>query len=1185
MGDDSPDEFQFVCPACDTEVTCDAPEGDEEVTCPACDGRVSVAAIRALQQADEAQSLESETAAIRDDEAEREERESAPQPAIGADTDDGRDATDSTLMGMGPVTDDGDEGAGDFAEEKQRDTRAAPDELPSSLDAAVSDADGESGDGERTDGGGEEGDAGEDHTETDPAIADDEIPEQLAADDSEVNRAIERVEVSEPEVDEEDETEASDSGGAAGGLGIGGAESSENAPGAYGIASEVGEDAGGASGDTPLDDGEDGGSMTLPAPSSVASDEEADDSEDSSDGADRQESPDRQREEGEGEREGTDTREYDEPPADSSEPERSADDEGPERPEDVEAAEQSLEGATDLGRVDLREAFGDRRLELRTDDDVFGPIEVDRFVELVQEGFLPAVEAIREPGEDWVEADRHPVVEAVREKLASKLRDRLADREAGDGGSAEAEEERGESGEGMAPEVPELPGTSSAAVSEESGEASDGSTEAPVSDESGEASSGDAGEATDTPEVGSGPEKRGTATLPHVKAESEANDDQSGVPPPVPGVPGGQTGTEASEPSDPVDEEEGGQKASAGQSVEEIIDGLAADEADDQESAPDDGEHREASDEDELAGDSDDGGAVPPPGGVESTVGMGSSSEGADAGIADSGGSGASTSASSPPPSADASSSVGGSEMSSEAGRPEDSDGGPRESDELAGGSEATTGDVDASEPPETGTESGADWTLPIVFGLAVVGAGVVGVALFTVAGIGDDADQKNSTSGKQNEPKREGGAKSADESAAGMAEAVASARQTVREAASVDVEDPELQQRVAQRLVDGGRHVSASRIYDVLWRQAREPSGYDFAERYLGVLMEAKRFRRARMVAVEVVQTDPSGSTFEELYRKSVDRDPALEDRAPVDLTADLEADRLEEGGELDIDGWIVRDEAGNPTAIFDPETSKRSRWQDDVAAWRLCELIACQFQIPRTRPARLARGKFDSLVAEGIDRSELRWRTVSGEDGEVTYLYGSLRDWPGEVVRWPIEAFGVWRPWMQAYSSGEALERPAEESLKSFRELESGSYYDQVVGELDGATVRDLAGQLSGVVSFDYLTNNWGRFADSESAYGSRNHFADGRFVTIWTDTAFQGRKSTRVKGRFGWISRFSRDFLTSVRLLDRDETRSVLYPDASALERQRFEIFWEQRESMLKRIDDLISEHGREGVLAFE
>ena len=64
-----------------------------------------------------------------------------------------------------------------------------------------------------------------------------------------------------------------------------------------------------------------------------------------------------------------------------------------------------------------------------------------------------------------------------------------------------------------------------------------------------------------------------------------------------------------------------------------------------------------------------------------------------------------------------------------------------------------------------------------------------------------------------------------------------------------------------------------------------------------------------------------------------------------------------------------------------------------------------------------------------------------------------------------------------------------------------------------------------------------------------------------------------------------RFSAHFITRLRMLDKDETKKLLFPNATEFEEKRFEQFWSQRVDVLERIDKLSEEYGVERVLSFD
>jgi hypothetical protein len=229
------------------------------------------------------------------------------------------------------------------------------------------------------------------------------------------------------------------------------------------------------------------------------------------------------------------------------------------------------------------------------------------------------------------------------------------------------------------------------------------------------------------------------------------------------------------------------------------------------------------------------------------------------------------------------------------------------------------------------------------------------------------------------------------------------------------------------------------------------------------------------------------------------------------------------------------------------------------------------------------MSRSAWEGLESEA---DNLRWTEADGADGQQRdYLYGALKAWPGAVVGWPIERTDIWRPWLWVHNDGASLDASVADALAPLDEAGRSDLKDRLLEETGEATVRRLAAQLSGVLTFDFLTNNWGRFAEDEAAYGTANHFRDGRFVTLRTDTVFQGRTSTRVEGRFKWATRFSRDTVASLRLLSPELARDVIYPDPTAEQEAKLDIFLDQRRRVLEHVDALVAKHGRDAVLAFE
>lgn len=404
------------------------------------------------------------------------------------------------------------------------------------------------------------------------------------------------------------------------------------------------------------------------------------------------------------------------------------------------------------------------------------------------------------------------------------------------------------------------------------------------------------------------------------------------------------------------------------------------------------------------------------------------------------------------------------------------------------------------------------------------------------------------------------------------LRQAIATGRGIVHGAAHTTLDEPEQLEVVAGRFAEEDRHSKAGQLYEAVWSvPARRTS--ELAEAYLEVLERTGDHARARAVAVEAYEQWQS-QRFADAFRASIRQDASLRpDEVVLDDPTRWRAGRP--APEFSERGFLLTDRHGT-RFLFAPASSWQNQWRDDIAAWTLCELIGCSFEVPRTRPARMTRSTYRTLVEETGPESE-------------SALRGSLRRLPDAPVRWPIERYEIWRPWLQAGAPLHDLERPLADALAPLKsepkasESNNTGPFDQTV--LEVPDLRTLSAQLSDILVFDFLTNNWGRFRSKPARWGRANHLSDGRLTTLRTDTVFQTRSSKRVRGRFRWTSRFRRSTITALRLLERRQTAELLYPSPSALERKKFELFWSQRRRLLKRVDRLVAHHGRHAALPFD
>ncbi len=332
--------------------------------------------------------------------------------------------------------------------------------------------------------------------------------------------------------------------------------------------------------------------------------------------------------------------------------------------------------------------------------------------------------------------------------------------------------------------------------------------------------------------------------------------------------------------------------------------------------------------------------------------------------------------------------------------------------------------------------------------------------------------------------------------------------------------------------------------------------------------LLATDEHRRARTLlnrlrSAEGADTD----AIESRFSASLEAHAELE-RVVVEVTSDWSDAKLISKKPLnfrivDPDGVAWR---------FIPAQDDQITPRAEIAFYQLCGIVACGFEVPETKPATVSEETLSSWKDAGVDVSR-----VAVSNGVAD---GALRRAVEEEhVGYPIEVTNVWRRWLDS-NNDESLETPLAESLASLDESTRTKVLD-ASGDADTAAI---ARQIANVLAADFLVNNFARFANQADDFGSTLRIANGQLISVTNSAAFQPRDSNRVRGRFGWTSRFGSEFVDSVRRMDRAKVDPILFPNASRGEKARLDIFWDQRDAMLKRVDDLVSKRSKEAVQPF-
>ncbi len=427
---------------------------------------------------------------------------------------------------------------------------------------------------------------------------------------------------------------------------------------------------------------------------------------------------------------------------------------------------------------------------------------------------------------------------------------------------------------------------------------------------------------------------------------------------------------------------------------------------------------------------------------------------------------------------------------------------------------------------------------------------------------------------------------------APGAANAVEAAKASLGKALVIDFADTDLQRGVASELLSDGEAERAANIYAIGWTPS---SPRDVTTSYARALQQIQRWDVLRHVATVGMQAHEDSEIFAKMRDEAIAKDPMMRGMTPIEVNTQVHGDRMEAVQVGKAIAFKLSDEDGAMWS-FKPQQRAYSdaEWRHDVVAWRLCELIDCPFILPETVPARLDEATFNRLLDRGqgagasspSDRyGNLAWQTKEREGGgRARYLEGTLKRWVPQGTYWNMDYTGTWRPLLTATEDPALLDAPLAETLDGVKD-EAPKMYEGLIAQKDALDTRTFARQLSSVVLFDYLTNHMDRFSERPAYSGLDNQFRDGRFVSLDHSNTFAARISSRVEGRFGWVSRYPVSLVERIRTLDREQADAILFGQGSRINAAERGAFWERHRELLKEVDRQIRDHGEENVLTFE
>ena len=275
---------------------------------------------------------------------------------------------------------------------------------------------------------------------------------------------------------------------------------------------------------------------------------------------------------------------------------------------------------------------------------------------------------------------------------------------------------------------------------------------------------------------------------------------------------------------------------------------------------------------------------------------------------------------------------------------------------------------------------------------------------------------------------------------------------------------------------------------------------------------------------------------------------------------------------------------------AAFKPFQKRfQSNYRSEIAAYRLCPIVRCGFDIPVNTPVYFDFDEFSSLYSRNPANPKAEFAEIIPtrmEDGRYR-VYGTYKEWIPDFADFPIEIVEIWKPWVNAGVDRDAMQAEAASILPAIRKkhVRGAEVAKKLEPHFAGLTVEMLARQISNMLVLDYLMNNWDRFSGAPNLYGVNCQFAHGYFMSIDNGAAFPKTPNPKPERHLFEVTRFSRTMHDAIERLDHDATLEFLFPEATDMERDKFETFWTQRQRYLDYVQKCVEKNGAEETFFFQ
>lgn len=265
------------------------------------------------------------------------------------------------------------------------------------------------------------------------------------------------------------------------------------------------------------------------------------------------------------------------------------------------------------------------------------------------------------------------------------------------------------------------------------------------------------------------------------------------------------------------------------------------------------------------------------------------------------------------------------------------------------------------------------------------------------------------------------------------------------------------------------------------------------------------------------------------------------------------------------------------------------QSNYRSEIAAYRLCPAIKCGFDIPANIPIYFDYQEFSGLYArnKANPKSEYGEIIPSRLPNGSYRINGTLKAWVPAFADFPIEIKDIWMPWLNPGTIRDDLSLPLTDILPRIAQKHAlgNAAATKLSKQLGNCSKYSLARQISNLIVFDYLTNNWDRFSGSPKLYGVNCQIVDGRFMSIDNGATFSQTPHPKPEKHLKEIQRFSRLTYEAIRALDKNHMLEYLFPEASDAEKEKFETFWTLRQNYLNYVSQCLEKNGEDETFFFE